>query len=265
MHALKRRQHGEEGGRKTIQSEDVARESWAMRHGAAFLAPGYVIVPELSSQGGSSAEDYTQSRTKDGTKAVSFTKTVDHPELDDMAVKAIAKARYTLYTHTARFLPGTYFVGLNEFDKLDQDPTLVEARKTAERCNKAAAIRKSERVTIIDIYRLPLDVNDERIAARVGASIRERLEFLRNSYTAENRRAYQTATVICNNMDMLVSGLQREVIRLALQASASQRPKMIAHYGGRKGVGELIRDNKGRLPDFDYGPIDNAIDMFAAR
>jgi hypothetical protein len=57
MHALKRHhQDDHHGTKRALQSEDVARESWAMRHGAAFLAPGYAIVPELSSQGGSSAE-----------------------------------------------------------------------------------------------------------------------------------------------------------------------------------------------------------------
>jgi hypothetical protein len=41
--------------------------------------------------------------------------------------------------------------------------------------------------------------------------------------------------------------VQREVIRLALQSSAKgERPKMIAHYGGRKGVGDLIRDGRGQ-------------------
>src|SRR6185503_5021427 len=41
-------------------SDDIARESWAMRHGAAFMAPGYVLLTELSSQGGSTAEDYIE-------------------------------------------------------------------------------------------------------------------------------------------------------------------------------------------------------------
>jgi hypothetical protein len=36
-------------------------------------------------------------------------------------------------------------------------------------CNKMARQLKSERVTLVDLYRLPVDVQDRRIAARVGA------------------------------------------------------------------------------------------------
>lgn len=264
MHAAKAKRHERHERHEhahVIPSEDIGRETWSMRNGAAFLAPGYVLLPELSSQGGSSADDYTESRSKSGARHVSFTKTVDHPELAEAAQKAITAARYVLYTHAARFVAGSYFVSDAEFEKLDEQ--LDEARRAAVLCNRTARQLKSERVTVIEIYRLKLDVQDQRLALRLGASIHERLSMLRASYTGETRRTYQTATVACTNLDRLVTGAQREIVRLALASADSQRPLMIAHYGGKKGVGEVLREFKGKLPGFDYGPIDAALKVFA--
>ncbi len=242
-------------------ADDIGREAWAMRNSAAFLAPGYVLLPELSSQGGTKSEDYvTEVDKKSKKQRVSYLKTVDHPTLDQSALQTIASARYILDTHTARFVSGTYFVQTDAFEKIDHE--LDQARKDAEVCNKVARELGSARQTVIEVYKFELDVNDRRIAVRLGATICKRLQILRDSFTSKARRGFQTAWTACTNMDQLVGGTQREILRLALQSAQSQRPLMIAHYGGRKGVGEVRREFGGRIPDFDFGPIDTALQLF---
>ncbi len=231
-----------------------------MRTGAAFMAPGYLLLAEMSSQGGSTTENYKESEKEDEGRRISYTMKVDHPELEDMATKALSSARYTLYKHTARFFSGSFFVGEAEFEKVDR--ALDEPRKNAALCNRMAQQLKSKRVTIVNVHKFKVDVDDKRTALRLGVSIYDRLKMLRDSYTADSRRGYQAACVTCANMEGLVLGTQRELIRLALASADSQRAIMIAHYGGKKGVAEVLREYKGRLPDLDYGPIDAALEVF---
>src|SRR6185369_4730017 len=116
----------------------------------------------------------------------------------------------------------------------------------------------------IEIYRYEVDPSDRRAAERLGRDIRERLIALRESFSAGEPKPYQLAMAACRDVDKLVSGTQRESLRLALRSADSQRTLMIAHYGGRRGASELRREFKDRLPDLDYSAVDAAIAMFSA-
>lgn len=245
-----------------MASADLLREAWAARNKAAYLAPGIAIVAELSSRGGTRMESYKDTRPKQSSRQeVRFVKVVDHPDLETAVKKALAGARWTLTKNAASYVAGLYFVpNQTAFSTLEK--SLEEARRNVDICNRMAAELKSQRVTSIDLFPFAVDVSDQHLARQVGLSIHDRLVALRESYSSTSQYAFTRALNECSNLETVVAGSQSTAIRLALLSAKSQRPVMIRHYGGRKGVAELERAYRGKVPDFDYGPIDQAIATF---
>lgn len=251
------------------------RESWALSSGGAYLAPGYILVPEFSSRGGSTSEDYHKQVVGNGgepgekkrhhkgggvLRRVSYVEKVDDPVLQDATKSTLSQARNSLTKRAVNLFAGTYFIPVDEFAEVDAE--LQSVRRQAHKYNRSARAIKSNRFTTIDVYPFLLDVADRKLSLRIGASIHDRLVMLRQSYSAESRRAYQSAMMLCDNLEKLVLGKQQMLIRDALASSRAQRQEMRVLVGSRKGRKEVMEKHDGK-PSLNFDPIDRAIEAFA--
>lgn len=243
--------------RTAIETE--TREEWALRNRVAYLAPGYVLLVELSSRGGTLESNYEERRVSRSRSQVVFHKEVDDPELEKRVKKAIAAVRWKLKKYGAPFFAGAYFIAEDIYPELKKE--IEEDRKQVQAINDAAAHIESNRFTTIGTFALRADVNDREIAQRLGAAMYARLTALREGYTHPDKSGYQDRWNHCKNMDMLVAGKQRKIIKAALEMSDELTRTHLRAY--RKKLKN--RDHKAAekiRADINYGPIDAAIELF---
>lgn len=242
--------------------ENESREEWALRNKAAYLAPGYVLLVELSSKGGTSNSNYTEKKISRTRSQVIFGREVDDPELDKKAKQALAAVRWKLKRYGALFFAGAYFIDEDVYPEFNKE--LNQDRHHVQAINDTAAHLESNRVTRVGIFALRADVNDHEIAKRLGGAIYARLTSLREAYTAELRHDYNSRWMDCRNMDMLVAGKQRKILKAALEHSEELTRTHFRAY--RKRVKQRdLKAAENIQSDVDYGPIDAAIELFESR
>jgi hypothetical protein len=225
--------------------------------GVANLAQGWLIAPEFGSQAG---VEYESRTTLSGNEAV-LTKKLkyDSHELHLLTQKAINHAYYVLRQHCAPVFNGLFFCPFKEFDVLDKE--LQESRDVAHTANLMSKKIRSKRKTRIEVFPMYIDPTSPRHAIRIGQSIYWRLMDLRNTFRADEKNAFTMEMRNAHNLHKLVTGHQHDVIKAAVDSAVDQRPVMIQAYGGRKGKKELL-ERYGKIPELDYGPIDQALKLF---
>lgn len=226
--------------------------------GAADLAKGYLIVTEFSITGGSETQTTAAEPSATGRKVIKHVR-YDHPQLQKASQSLINKAYLIVRRHCSPTFSGMYFVTEKDFAKLDEE--LQELRDASKVINEVAKTRGSDRRVVIEVFPMPADKNNPRIALRMGRALFDMLTRLRNTYDTDTMTAYTSEMRTLKNLDRIVMGRQNALVRDALRSAEAQRPLMIAAYGGRRGVNDALVN--GRIPSFDYGPVDRAIAEFA--
>lgn len=222
--------------------------------GAADLAEGYMLSTEFSSTGGQ--ESSTQIENHSGVQVMTKHTKFDDDRMQKAAVGLIHRAYTVMRTHCAPAFSGMHFIDSNGFSVLDRE--IQSLREKAWAINALCEERKWPRETRIEIYPFLVDPKNPRVALRVGRTMHELLTRLKSVYTADGRADFPKEWRNVKNLAMLVTGYQRDIVRDALRASEAQRETMIAFYGGRRGVAA----NANKKGEFDYGPIDKAINLY---
>lgn len=242
----------------TLSTRPVGTTS-SVYPGAADLAEGFLLATEIGSTGGTEVETNTEFTSEGSFSQKKIT--YDSMDLRQLAQKLVNSAYNILRKHCAPAFSGMYFVAENDFEELDAD--LQGLRDAAHEANQIASEHRSNRKTKVEIFPMQVDRANPRIALRMGKAIYEYLSRLRETFESDDKNAYIAEMRMCKNLNKVLYGVQEATVREALRSADDQRPIMIAIAGGRRGVFQVMRDNGGRLPQLDYGPIDRAIALFA--
>lgn len=238
--------------------QEQQREFRASRLGAAALAPGYAILTEFRTEGGT-----TYTRKNAAADMVLTGQKPDDPRLDKFALATINRASYLMEIMTAPLFAGLYYCAQETLPKLRD--ALIECQIAASDCNAAAKELKSKRETRILIYPSFLDTSNVEMGHRFAEITHRRLLILRKAYQG-NATVYRNAFAPLKNSWQALVGKQREVLQIALNSGEEQRSNgiMIFHAGGRRNTGDLKKTypDQKKIPDVDYKPIDAAIAMF---
>lgn len=232
---------------------------------------GYLVQTEFEASGGVRYERQYISEEKDGRKLKAeflTRKKVDDVELVKDSRSIIWRAYYVMSKHAAR-TPIGYFADPAMLEELEKE--FAEVRELAREFNELSASLGSDRRVKVEIYPLDVSVDNETVARRLAKLVRERLADLRDTLRAADLKEYKEAAERAKNLERLATGIQRDSIRMALEAARDARKalaKRIKDEGAktpgqaRECADALFVGKEGGRPEVDIEAIDAAIDLF---
>ena len=217
---------------------------------------GVFLIPEFSATGEVSYRRTGRTEETDGerlTADFATRKEVDHVRLVQESRQIINRA-YAVVEKNATPTAIGYFAAPE--GELEIRETIAKLSIEADDFNTRALAAGSERRCRVAVYAVALVMDDERAAARLTETVRERLTYMLNALSKADRKAFDDVWPKSERLHKLASGIQADAVEMAL--TAAQR--------ARKMITELSRDGfvaheiAARL---DLNPIESAISLFA--
>ncbi len=218
---------------------------------------GVFLIPEFSATGGVSYRRTGRTEDREGERLIadfSTRKEVDHVDLVSASRTLLNSAYAVLEKHATPTAVGHF---VDEEGELAVREEIAKLSAEASEFNLAARKVGSERRVRIAVYAVALVIDDERAAARLAETVRERLTEMREALANCDRKAFDATYEKSGKLDRLATGIQADAIRMALEGAKSARREIVEL--GRDGL--VRHEISERL---DLSAIDSALALFAA-
>jgi hypothetical protein len=173
---------------------------------------GYLVATEFTANGGITyAREDISSELEDRRLRAEFktTKRVDDVDVVGESTKLLNRAHNAITRHCTK-TPIGYFVSRAKLVCLEDE--ISQLRIDVRSFNARAAMLGSARRVRAEVYPLQVAMDDERVAARLAETCRERLRGLAAALKAGDRETFESELERCRNLDRLATGIQREAI-----------------------------------------------------
>ncbi len=209
------------------ESTKLRKRSGSVGQTIEFRA-GFIVGIEFSATGGVAyeREEIRSDDVGEGLEAEFKTvKQIDNRELVKQSKSIVAGATYIMdrfCTHT----PIGYFADDETLPTVEKEiAPFVEASKLF---NEIAQLSGSKRKVRINIFPLSIRLDNEASARRLAETVRERLEAVRDTLAAGDRKEFEAALDRCRNLHKLATGMQSSAIELAIE-NAKELKKELLH------------------------------------
>lgn len=229
-----------------------------MRDGARrvrrnVIKGGFLVQPEFSAVGGVAYERQPV-RTDGAVQEARVVRKADNADvLKDS--KAIIGAAYYTMERTCLNTPVGYFCDPQML--IEVRDALSDIQKAAGMFNEMSAMLGSDRRVTIDLYELPLPLENEHLIRRLLRLVVDRLSDVRTALRNGDRKEFEAVHDKARNLDKITTGVNSDAIRLALDLAKDRKRELLDQL--RSGADPRVAGSR-----LDLSSLDAAINLFSA-